>query len=395
MNFRRFGQLLAATTVTAVAVSGAPAFAAEADQVTISVTNFTDFHGHLELAENFDKESEELVGYSEMGAARMAALIKAVNKDQEYALTSAGDNVGGSAFVSAVSEDKYTNEALNTMNLDVTAVGNHEFDKGTEDLTGRITNESEFPILGANVIKDGKPLLDASAVREIDGVKVGFVGTVTENTKYKVSAASIPGVEFTDPVEATNKEASRLKKSGEADVVVALFHEDAQGFAEGFNKDVDILFGGDTHQKTMGEVEREGALPLQWAQGHEYGKLLNDADITFDKAEKKITKIELKQYTAADAAELADDPAVADIVAQAKAESDEEGNKVAAITEQAMFRGSDEGGEPGSNRGVESTLNNYIADGQRYALSQQIGKDIDLGICLLYTSDAADDSTEV
>lgn len=386
MNFRRFGQLLAATTVTAVAVSGAPAFAAEADQVTFSVTNFTDFHGHLELAENFDKETEELVGYSEMGAARMAALIKAVNKDQEYALTSSGDNVGGSAFVSAISGDKYTNEALNAMNLDVTAVGNHEFDKGDKDLMGRIKDQSNFPILGANVTKDGKPLLDASFVKEVDGVKVGFVGTVTENTKYKVSAASIPGVEFSDPVEATNKEASRLKESGEAEVVVALMHEDAQQFAEGFNKDVDILFGGDTHVKTQGEVAREGALPLYWAQGYEYGKVLNDADITFDKAEKKITKIDLKQYDVADAEVFAqlqgleDDPEVAKVVEEAKKVAEIEGAKTAGTTEKAMYRGSDEGKDTGSNRGVESTLNNFIAEGQRYALAKPAGKDIEIGV---------------
>lgn len=386
MNFRRFGQLLAATTVTAVAISGAPAFAAEADQVTISVTNFTDFHGHLELAENFDKESEELVGYSEMGAARMAALIKAVNKDQEYALTSSGDNVGGSAFVSAISGDKYTNEALNAMKLDVTAVGNHEFDKGDEDLMGRIKDQSNFPILGANVTKDGKPLLDASFVKKVDGVKVGFVGTVTENTKYKVSAASIPGVEFSDPVEATNKEASRLKESGEADVVVALMHEDAQQYAEGFNKDVDILFGGDTHVKTQGEVAREGAMPLYWAQGYEYGKVLNDADITFDKAEKKIAKIDLKQYDVADAdvfaqlQDLEDDPEVAKVVEEAKKVAEVEGAKTAGTTEKAMYRGSDEGKDTGTNRGVESTLNNFIADGQRYALSKQTDKDIEIGV---------------
>ena len=386
MNFRRFGQLLAATTVTAVAVSGAPAFAAEADQVTISVTNFTDFHGHLELAEQFDKDTKELSGYTEMGAARMAALIKAVNKDQEYALTSSGDNVGGSAFVSAISEDKYTNEALNAMNLDVTAVGNHEFDKGDKDLMGRIKDQSNFPILGANVTKDGKPLLDASFVKEVDGVKVGFVGTVTENTKYKVSAASIPGVEFSDPVEATNKEASRLKESGEAEVVVALMHEDAQQFAEGFNKDVDILFGGDTHVKTQGEVAREGALPLYWAQGYEYGKVLNDADITFDKAEKKITKIDLKQYDVADAEVFAqlqgleDDPEVAKVVEEAKKVAEIEGAKTAGTTEKAMYRGSDEGKDTGSNRGVESTLNNFIAEGQRYALAKPAGKDIEIGV---------------
>src|SRR5699024_10448892 len=124
------------------------------------------------------------------------------------------------------------------------------------------------------------------------------------NTENKVAPALIEGVEFGDPVEATNKEATRLKESGEADVVIALFHEDAQEYAEGFNKDVDVLFGGDTHLKTQGTVEREGALPLQWAQGWEYGKLLNDVDITFDRDADKITDITLTQYDATAAADL-------------------------------------------------------------------------------------------
>ena len=374
MHFRRIGQLVAATTVTAVALSGTQALAQE-DTTTISVTNITDLHGHLE-----DGLSDPAKAGDEIGVARLQSLIKQVNEGQKFNLTSSGDNVGGSAFVSAISDDKYTLEALNAMGMKVTAVGNHEFDKGTEDLTDRIEPASDYPILGANVLKDGKPLLDASHVEEIDGVKVGYVGTVTQNTKFKVSAAKIPGVTFTDPVEATNKEATRLKESGEADVVVSLFHEDAEEYAEGFNKDVDILFGGDTHQTTQGTVEREGALPLQWAQGYEYGKLLNDADITYDKAAGKVKKIELKQYDATDAAQVEPDAEIAGIVKKAQDEAEVEGSKTAGTVETDLFRGSDEGQKPGSNRGVESTLNNFIAEGQRYAMSKQVGEDIDLGV---------------
>ena len=217
-------------------------------------------------------------------------------------------------------------------------------------------------------------------MEEIDGVKVGYVGTVTQNTKFKVSAAKIPGVTFTDPVEATNKEATRLKESGEADVVVSLFHEDAEEYAKGFNKDVDILFGGDTHQTTQGTVERDGALPLQWAQGYEYGKLLNDADITFDKAAGKVKSIDLKQYDATAAAQVEPDADIAGIVKKAQDEAEVEGSKSAGTVETDLFRGSDEGQKPGSNRGVESTLNNFIAEGQRYAMSKQVGEDIDLGV---------------
>ncbi|MGV0398884.1 bifunctional metallophosphatase/5'-nucleotidase [Corynebacterium segmentosum] len=374
MQFRRIGQLVAATTVTAVALSGTQALAQE-NMTTISVTNITDLHGHLE-----DGLSDPAKAGDEIGVARLQSLIKQVNEGQEFNLTSSGDNVGGSAFVSAISDDKYTLEALNAMGMKVTAVGNHEFDKGTEDLTDRIEPASDYPILGANVLKDGQPILDASHVEEIDGVKVGYVGTVTQNTKFKVSAAKIPGVTFTDPVEATNKEATRLKESGEADVVVSLFHEDAEEYAKGFNKDVDILFGGDTHQTTQGTVERDGALPLQWAQGYEYGKLLNDADITYDKAAGKVKSIELKQYDATAAAQVEPDAEIAGIVKKAQDEAEVEGSKSAGTVETDLFRGSDEGQKPGSNRGVESTLNNFIAEGQRYAMSKQVGEDIDLGV---------------
>lgn len=374
MQFRRIGQLVAATTVSAVALSGAQAVAQE-NKTTISVTNITDIHGHLE-----DKIGDPAKAGDEIGVARLQSLIKQVNEGQEFNLTSSGDNVGGSAFVSAISDDKYTLEALNQMGMKASAVGNHEFDKGTEDLTERIQPSSTYPILGANVLKDGQPLLKPSHVEDVDGVKVGYVGTVTENTKYKVSAAKIPGVTFTDPVKATNAEATRLKETGEADVVVALFHEDAQEYVQGFNKDVDVLFGGDTHQRTKGEIPREGALPLQWAQGHEYGKLLNDVDITFDKSAKKVVDIKLSQYDATDAAAVEPDADIAAVVEKAQKEAEVEGSKTAGNVKQDLFRGSDEGAEAGSNRGVESTLNNFIADGQRYAMSKQVGEDIEIGV---------------
>ena len=375
-NFRRLGQLLAATTVTATVLTGAPAAFAE-DSVTFSVSNITDLHGHLANGLNTEKGAQE---GDEMGVALLQSLIKKVNEGQNYALTTSGDNVGGSAYISAISGDKYTMDALNAMGVAASAAGNHEFDKGTEDLTGRITASSDFPILGANITKDGKPLLDASVVKEIDGVKVGFVGSITKNTENKVAPALIEGVEFGDPVEATNKEATRLKESGEADVVIALFHEDAQEYAEGFNKDVDVLFGGDTHLKTQGTVEREGALPLQWAQGWEYGKLLNDVDITFDRDADKITDITLTQYDATAAADLTEDEAIAQIVAEAQTKAKELGKEVIGTTEQAMFRGSDEGKDSGSNRGVESTLNNFIAQAQRASVAKATGKTIDLGV---------------
>lgn len=76
MQFRRIGQLVAATTVTAVALSGTHALAQE-DTTTISVTNITDLHGHLE-----DGLSDPAKAGDEIGVARLQSLIKQVNEGQ-------------------------------------------------------------------------------------------------------------------------------------------------------------------------------------------------------------------------------------------------------------------------------------------------------------------------
>jgi len=377
-KFRRFGRLLAASTVSATIVAGAPvAFAQEGDVVDFSVTNITDFHGHLSF-----EETEEPGANSAMGAAKLKSLIEYVNQDQEFIMTTSGDNVGGTAFVSAVANDEPTLDILNLLGVDVSAVGNHEFDQGHEDLTGRIVEGSDYPILGANVTLNGEPLLDASKVIEVDGVKVGFVGTVTTLTKNKVAPSAIEGVEFTDPVAATNAEADRMTESGEADVVVALMHEDAQQYAEGFNNNVDILFGGDSHVRSSGEVAREGALPLYWAQGHEYGKVLQDADIKFNKDTNEIESIVINQWDRSmpEVEALEPDAEVAARVAAAEAEAKVLGAQVVGQMESATFRGQDAGAGSGSNRGVESTLNSLIADANRASLEQQTGVEIDLGI---------------
>lgn len=389
-KFRRFGQLLAATTASATILAGAPAaFAAptttaapKPEPVVFSVNNITDFHGHIESKFTADKDTKVVTPKygDEMGAARIAALLKHVNEGQEYAMTTSGDNVGGSAFVSAISEDAYTIKALNEMGVVASVAGNHEFDKGSEDLLNRIKPASEFPILGANVIKDGKPLLDASVVKEINGVKVGFVGVLSGNTEAKVAPALIPGVSFEDPVAYANKEASRLKKAGEADVVVVLLHEDAKALAKGFNQDVDLLFGGDSHAQYVGKIDRACGTPLVYAQSMEYGKLLSDADITFDKTTKQVTKIELTQYDATTAYPLTEDATIAGIVAEAKTKADELGSEVIGTSPANLYRGSNDGEASGSNRGVESTLNNYIAEAQRVSMEKATGKTIDVAV---------------
>lgn len=382
-SFRRAGSLIAATTTTAVVLTGVPfAGAAEADQVKISVANITDFHGRLEANVQTDKKTGKAdPKKSEMGAANVAGIMNYLRgQNPNTIVTSSGDNQGGSAFISAISEDKYTMEFLNAIGTAGSAVGNHEFDKGYSDLKDRIVPGTNDKQLGANVFLADKETreLKPYEIVEVDGVKVALVGTTSNLTVSKSSPAHVEGLVFTDSADQVNKEAERLKKSGEADVVIALIHDPAaESAAKLDRKYVDFVFGGDSHIRDLDQAAR----PF-YAQSYEYGKVVTDIDFTYDKQTREIVDLKAKQFDILDVEELGIEPdaQVADIVRQAKAESDVLGQEVVATLNADFKRGSNPGAAPGTNRGTESTANNMIAQSAVAALANFLDQKIDFGI---------------
>ncbi|OFT58297.1 hypothetical protein HMPREF3151_05740 [Corynebacterium sp. HMSC05H05] len=383
-DFRRAGALIAATTTTAVVLTAAPfAAAAEADQVTINVANITDFHGRLKANLTTDRDSGEVTPKAgdEMGAANVAGIMNYLREQNPNTIvTTSGDNQGGSAFISFISDDKYTMDFINAIGTEGSAVGNHEFDKGYKDLIDRIVPGTKNKQLGANIFVDGKQTVKPYTVVEKDGVKVALVGTTSNLTKEKSSPANVAGVEFTDSAEQVNVEAKKIKESGEADLVIALIHDPADTSAPKLNPEyVDFIFGGDDHIKRL-ELDRDGKVP--YAQSHEYGKVVTDIALTYDKAEKKVVKVEGKQIDATHLEELGitPDPEVEKIVDEADKIAKDLGQKVVANIDADFKRGSNPEDKPGSNRGTESTANNMLAQSAVVALSAFLDTKIDFGV---------------
>lgn len=355
----------------ALAGLNVPAYAAESDQVSLNILGVTDFHGHLSQAK--DREGK----ISEPGAAVMACYI---NKEREEnpntSFVSAGDNIGGSPFESSILKDEPTIEALNKMGLETSAVGNHEFDKGWEDLEGRVgvngDKLAKFPYLGANV-KGAQ--LAPSKVIEKGGVKIGYVGTVTDTTSELVSPDGIKGISFTDPVAATNAEAQRLKESGEADVIVGLVHEGMDN--TGFSDKVDAVIAGHTH--VLRKLDGKPVL----VQPANYGMDLADIDIVYDKAAKKVVSVTATNRTAKDMMDRCGstpDKEVEKIVTAAKEASKIEGEKVVTNLKNDFYRGANGDGASGGNRGTESSLNSLIADANLYGVNELTDLKADLGV---------------
>ena len=223
---------------------------AEAAPVDLTLLGINDFHGRI------DADTVKFAGTVEQ--LRAAA-------DGPVLFLSSGDNIGASLFPSAVAKDQPTIDVLNALDLQASAVGNHEFDRGWDDLSGRVSDASDYPQLGANVYLAGTetPALDEYALLDAGGLTVGVIGAVTEETPTLVTPAGIVDLEFGDPVEAVNRVAAQLSdgdpSNGEADVLVALYHEGAgAGTPDGATLEEEIAAGGafaDIVEDTTAEVD--------------------------------------------------------------------------------------------------------------------------------------------
>ena len=195
----------------------------------IQILGTNDFHGRI----NRNPSG------AEAGAAVLAGAVKQFRlENQNTVFAAAGDLIGASTFESFIQNDKPTIDALNSAGLDVSSVGNHEFDQGYDDLVNRVMapydiddnpeGGAEWVYLGANVRfkATDDPALEESWIKDFGDVEVGFVGAVTEHLPELVSPGGIADIEVTDIVEATNREADELKAAG-ADIVILLVHEGA------------------------------------------------------------------------------------------------------------------------------------------------------------------------
>ncbi|MDR2257477.1 MAG: ExeM/NucH family extracellular endonuclease [Arthrobacter sp.] len=365
------------------------------DTKRLNLLNINDFHGRI------DANTVKFAGTIES--------LKAQYPDST-AFLSAGDNIGASLFASSVAQDAPTIDVLNALGLAASATGNHEFDQGADDLTGRVSSAANFDYLAANVLKDGKPLLDGYKIVDVDGVKVGVIGAITQETPSLVSPGGIAGLEFTDPVEAVNRVAAQLsdgdEANGEADVLVAEYHEGTSDgvsnestleqalehggvfkrLAEETSAKVDVVFNGHTHAQYAWDVAVPGSdgVKRPVLQTGSYGEFIGQVVLDYNTKTGETTTVlnhNVARSKADDADLVAAYPAVAQvktITEAALAKAAEVGNQkigeASAPITTAMIDGVRD------DRASESTLGNLVADALLSKLSSAERGSAEIGV---------------
>jgi 5'-nucleotidase len=270
--------------------------------VSVKIMAINDFHGNFKPPSSTNGGTVVLANGASTksvtagGAAYMATLLKQMRAKANGAnniLVGAGDLIGASPYESSVTNDEASVDILNALGLEVSSVGNHEFDRGIAELkriqnggcrsaasggvvgtntclqTGNVYSGAKYKYLAANVVDtaSGATALPATYIKRFGTVSVGFVGLVLKGTPNSVSASGVAGLRFDDEAAVINRYANTLKASGVTSVVV-LIHQGGQttsstindktcpGFSgdiipilNQLNKNVDVVVSGHTHME--------------------------------------------------------------------------------------------------------------------------------------------------
>ncbi|MGW5009114.1 bifunctional metallophosphatase/5'-nucleotidase [Streptomyces parvulus] len=354
---RRTGVLLAAATVVTAGALAAAALPASANADAnrhghghghgqgryqdVQLLSFNDLHGNLEPPAGSSGRVTEVQpdgttkAIDAGGVEYLATHLREARKGNRYSVTAAGgDMVGASPLLSGLFHDEPAIEALNQLDLDVTSVGNHEFDEGAKELarlqkggchptegcyTDKRFKGADFPYLAANVLdeKTRKPILKPYWVWKKNGVKVGFIGVTLEGTPNIVSAEGVKGLSFKDEVETINKYAKELQRQG-VKSIVALIHEggfpastsynydcDAPGAGDGVSgpivdiaknitPQVDALVTGHTHNAYVCTIPDPAGKPRMVTSAASFGRLYTDTTLTYDRRTGDIARTSVK-----------------------------------------------------------------------------------------------------
>ena len=212
----------------------------------LTLLHSNDMHGDF-LAQDID---DKLVG----GVSMLSGYIDKVRQEEKNTLYCiAGDMFRGSVIDSEF-KGMSTVEIMNVISPDVVTLGNHETDYGVTHLLF-LEKCARFPIINANLyIKSNYArLFNPHFIKEIDGMKILFIGIITEQVMSQTRNEAIVG-SFVDIHEAS-QEIGKICNAYNAldiDLTVLLTHigfEEDKALAAQLDPawGVDIIVGGHSH----------------------------------------------------------------------------------------------------------------------------------------------------
>lgn len=274
----------------------APIKAADVREIIIFHTN--DQHGYMQ-----DDSSRQI------GIARIAGW-----KDRYPGslLVDSGDAFYGSALANTTRGAAVV-ELMNAAGYDAMVPGNHDFTYGQQRLK-ELSTAAAFPILTSNVYEGSAPFLKDTFMKEVQGVKIGFFGLVSEETLTLEGPEKLANLTLKRPLDDASRCVELLKQQG-ADIIIGLSHlgmdeKDKVDMAADIAKalpDIDVLIDAHSHHVLhKGEMVNRTLIVQAGKHEHYLGMLtirvdaegqiidMNDHLINYQEAKKIPEKASVK-----------------------------------------------------------------------------------------------------
>jgi 5'-nucleotidase len=326
--------LAAGLTIAACSGGESATTVTPAANFTVKLIGFNDYHGTLQSPGTFGESaavpaaSRPAVGGAEFMAGTVARLQA---QNPLNVVVAAGDLINASPLISSLFNDEPAVETLNRIGLEFSAVGNHEFDKGSAELlrlqrggcrilpsgaqdpnscrgatvgTPVPFEGARFRWLSANVVSTatGQPLLPAFGTKVFNGVTVAFIGMTLRATPTIVTPTGVAGLTFNDEADTVNALIPTLRAQGIESIVV-LVHEG--GFQTGTVSDnnqcegnlagsaiasivsrldnaVDAVVSGHTHAAYNCMLPNATGRRIPVTSSSAFGRVLTDMDLTIN-----------------------------------------------------------------------------------------------------------------
>ena len=237
----------------------------ETKKITILHTN--DVHSHIDP---FPADHPRNANMG--GAARRAALIESIRKEEENVLLlDAGDIFQGTPYFNYYGGELEF-KLMSMMQYDLATMGNHDFDNGIDGFYAQLSH-AEFEFVSANYHFKNTVLNEIVKPYKIfnkDGIKIGIFGLgveldgLVDKKLYKETV-------YNNPIEVAQDMSKILKEEQKCDLVICLSHLGYSYKNEPYKvsdlelakktKNIDLIIGGHTHtflEKPVVEKNSEG-----------------------------------------------------------------------------------------------------------------------------------------
>ncbi|NLA39322.1 MAG: bifunctional metallophosphatase/5'-nucleotidase [Methanomicrobiales archaeon] len=362
--------------------------------VHVRILAVNDFHGQL-------PGTKSLNGEPAGGAPVLASYLTSATDRTNTFIALPGDVVGASPPESGLLLDEPTLLFWNSLADDYTTIatfGNHEFDRGTDELLRMIgggngaTTISHLvdPYPGAameyissNVVWEinDTPIAAPYTIRDLDGVQIAFIGAVTIGTPSIQRPANIEGLVFKDEIESVNRYIPEIQEKGVHAIVILLHEGGSQeaydgptrsgcsvtgrvaGIVAGLDPDVDVVLSAHTHEFTNAYMENAGGNQVLVTQAHSYGRAFADIDLVIDPLTGDITH-KTAEIVPAYAAGISPDPGATALLRAVREVVEPMTGRIVTTTSSGITDLANDAGE--------SLLGNLVADGQRAAMQADV-----------------------